>query len=107
MLFTVYTVLLTVFHVVYCVHCVVYCVPCCLLCSMLFTVFHVVLIAHLQGAIQLACLRKVPEDLEVDVAQRGLCDAFPFQCSTAEAGQYCSSLPAVTEQPAAEAVGVS
>ena len=74
---------------------------------MLFTVFHVVLIAHLQGAIQLACLRKVPVDLEVDVAQRALCDAFPFQCSTAEAGQYCSSLPAVTEQPAAEAVGVS
>ena len=60
-------------------------------------VYHIVLIAHIQGTIQLACLHKIQG--EADVAQRVLCKTFPFECSTTSAGRYCSAQPGITEQP--------
>lgn len=38
-------------------------------------------------------------DIAADIAQQTLCQAYPFECSTAEASDFCSAGPAVTEQP--------
>lgn len=51
----------------------------------------------LQGAIQLSCIREITE--VPDVEQQALCQAFPFDCSTAESAPYCQSPVGVTEQP--------
>ena len=51
----------------------------------------------LQGAIQLSCMREIAD--VADVEQQLLCQAAPFECSTAQAVAYCDAQTAVTEQP--------
>ena len=53
---------------------------------------------HPQGSIQVACMRKLGE-VEPDVAQQALCQAYPVPCSTAEVSDFCTAGPAITEQP--------
>lgn len=43
-------------------------------------------------------MRKIGE-VQPDVAQLALCQAYPFECSTAAASDYCTAGPAITEQP--------
>lgn len=52
----------------------------------------------MQGSVQAACIRNY-ETGNADVVQQALCQAYPYECSTAEATDYCSAGPAVTEQP--------
>ena len=51
----------------------------------------------LQGAIQLSCMRKITD--AADVEQQTLCQAAPFECTTAHAVPYCDATAAATEQP--------